>query len=146
MVESYKSNKVERIFEKMNFKDSIRWQSKSRLFGNPLVSVAWGPDNSNDEKFGHAKGIIAIGQMATGIVAIGFVSYGIISIGLISLGLISFSWFVGLGLFSFSGLAFGLVAVGGAAIGFIAWGYGYWICGNRWVFYRDIFCRRICRG
>ena len=57
----------------------------------PLVAIAWGPDEANDEELGHARGFVAIGQVATGIVAIGLVSYGVVSIGLISLGILSFS-------------------------------------------------------
>ena len=111
-----------RIFDHMKLKSSIRWQSERKLFGKPLVNIAWGPDASKGEKFGHAKGIIAIGQMASGIIAIGVLSYGIISIGMVSLGLVSFSVLVCFGFLSFSSFAIGLVAFGGAAIGIVALG------------------------
>lgn len=117
-----KSKSLGRFFDKLKIGGTVRWQSEKKISGKPLVHIAWGPDKSNNEEFGHAKGIIAIGQIATGIVSIGFISYGIISIGLISLGIISFSCFVGLGVISFSGLAFGIIAFGGAAIGLIAIG------------------------
>jgi hypothetical protein len=117
-----KSKWYERVFNKMDFKSSIRYSSARHVFGKPLVDIAWGPDKSRGETYGHAKGFIAIGQMASGPIAIGIISYGILSFGLLSLGIISFSWIMGLGVVTFSGLAFGIIAFGGAAFGFIALG------------------------
>jgi hypothetical protein len=117
-----KSNWYERIFNKMGLKNSIRYTSDKHLFGKPLIDIAWGPDKSKGETYGHAKGFIAIGQIASGPIAIGIFSYGILSFGLLSLGIISFSWILGLGIITFSGLAFGIIAFGGAAFGLIAFG------------------------
>jgi len=111
-----------RIFGKMGLKNSIRYTSDKQILGKPLIDIAWGPDKSKGETFGHAKGFIAIGQMASGTIAIGLISYGILSFGLLSLGLVSFSLLLGLGVVAFSGLAFGLIAFGGAAFGLIAFG------------------------
>jgi hypothetical protein len=128
-----KSKWYERVFKKMDFKSSIRYSSTRHVFGKPLVDIAWGPDKDKGETFGHAKGFIAIGQMASGTIAIGIFSYGVLSFGLVSLGIISFSWILGLGVVAFSGLAFGLIAFGGAAFGFIALGgmaVGYFAIGG----------------
>ena len=88
----------------------------------PLIDIAWGPDTNKEETFGHARGIVAIGQIATGPIAIGIISFGFLSFGFVSLGLLSFSLMLSVGLVSFSGLAFGLIAFGGAAFGCIAFG------------------------
>jgi hypothetical protein len=113
---------LKNILSDIGKKNSIRWESESRFMGKPIVAIAWGPSESLGEQMGHAKGIIAIGQIATGIISIGFISNGIISFGLVGIGIVSFTWFVGLGVVAFSGLAFGVVAFGGAAIGLIAFG------------------------
>ena len=128
-----KSKWYERVFKKMDLKNSIRYSSTRRVFGKPMIDIAWGPDKEKGETFGHAKGFISIGQMASGPVAIGLIPYGILSFGLLSLGIISFSLLLGLGVVAFSGLAFGLIAFGGAAFGFIAFGgmaIGYFAIGG----------------
>lgn len=82
-----------------------RYNSPTRVFGLPLISIANGPHGN--EKHGHAKGIIAMGDMATGWVAFGGVARGIFAFGGVAIGL-----------FSFGGLALGLMlACGGFALG-----------------------------
>lgn len=81
-----------------------RYASKIRVFGWPIVSIAYGP--SETERRGHARGIIAIGEIATGWIAIGAFARGIIAIGSLALGVCSFG-----------GLAGGLLVLGGTAIG-----------------------------
>lgn len=39
----------------------IRWKSSAAFFGYPLVSVAIGPDPTNSEFRGHARGMRALG-------------------------------------------------------------------------------------
>lgn len=115
-----------------------RWKSKTTLWGQPLVCIATGSDLESGEMRGHAKGIIAIGDIATGVLAIGGVSRGIVSIGgcavgglavggcsvgLISLGGCAIGILVALG-----GLAVGTIAAGGCAVGIVAIGgqaFGY---------------------
>src|SRR5437762_11368783 len=41
-----------------------RYQSKAKIFGWPVLSIALGPHGS--ELRGHARGLIAIGDIATG--------------------------------------------------------------------------------
>lgn len=84
----------------------MRYASSTKLFGLPLVSVAFGADKSRDERRGTARGFVAIGDVAVGCVAIGGVAVGPISIGGVAVGLL------GLG-----GLAIGCWAYGGRGIG-----------------------------
>lgn len=92
----------------------IRRQSSRKFCGLPLWSVAIGPDWECGEMRGHARGIVAVGDVATGWVALGGVARGIVAIGGLAIGL-----------FSFGGAAIGVaVAVGGAAVGAIAFGGG----------------------
>jgi hypothetical protein len=78
---------------------SVRRRSEYEFLGMPLYAIASGPDPARNEIRGHAKGVIAIGDVATGVIAIGGWARGIVAIG---------------------GLATGLVSVGGLAIGFLA--------------------------
>jgi hypothetical protein len=108
-----------------------RYRSKATLFGWPVVDVAVGP--SGNELRGHAKGIIAIGDVATGGIALGGVTIGIVSaggvaVGMFSIGGCSVGVLTALGGFAVSlgiatgGFAAGTIAVGGFAAGFIAQG------------------------
>ena len=98
-----------------------RHQSDVIFLGLPLVSVALGTDHQGQR--GHAKGWIAIGDIATGVLAIGGRAQGLIAVGGLAIGVLAFG---GLGfglLFSFGGLAIALgLAVGGGAIGGLAAG------------------------
>jgi hypothetical protein len=110
----------------------VRWTSRIRLGELPLVAVATGPDPERREMRGHAKAIIAIGDIATGIVAFGGVARGGLAIGGLALGLISLGG-LSIGALGLGGLAFGCFAVGGAAIGGVAMGglaVGYYAVGG----------------
>src|SRR5580765_6852752 len=74
----------------------IRRQSARKLFGLPLWAIAMGPDLARGELRGHARGVIAIGDIATGWFAYGGLARGFQAIG---------------------GLAVGVLAIGGCAIG-----------------------------
>lgn len=97
------------------------WDSQTKVFGLPLVSVRL--------RFGHfmrkkdvARGIIAIGGVSVGVVSLGMVSLGGISIGAISVGF-----------FALGALAFGLAALGAVAFGLLAFGtvaVGAWYAGG----------------
>jgi len=99
----------------------IRYQSTRTLFGRPLVAVAFGPHPATGEIRGHARGVLAIGDIATGWIAIGALARGLVATGGLSVGLISVGG-LGVGGLALGGLAVGGVAVGGAAIGVIAAG------------------------
>jgi len=111
---------------------SRRYASERRLFGMPLVSIAYGPDDAG--KMGHAKGYFAFGDMATGVFAFGGLARGLVAFGGLSIGGVTFG---GLSLGTFAafgggavawlgsaigGFAIGLLANGGGAIGVIAQG------------------------
>jgi hypothetical protein len=119
----------------------IRWSSSAKFLEYPLVAIAVGPDPAANEVRGHARGVIAIGDMATGFVAIAGIARGGIAIGGLAIGGIAFGGcaigvlgFGGLALayFAFGGLAIGYAAVGGLAIGVYAMGgvaFGKYVIG-----------------
>jgi hypothetical protein len=72
-----------------NFVQGIRYNSETKFFGIPFVSIAMGPDIEKGEVRGHAKGIIAIGDIATGCLAIGGIARGVVALGGLSVGIIS---------------------------------------------------------
>lgn len=100
----------------------IRRQASWDLFGMPAWCVALGPDPEKGELRGHAKGFLALGDLATGFIAIGgwargVFAFGGLATGLISLGGCSVGLTFALGGFALGGLAMGGGAVGGVAIG-----------------------------
>ncbi|MDE6455313.1 MAG: helix-turn-helix domain-containing protein [Dysosmobacter sp.] len=107
---------ISRIFR------SWTWESKTKLFGLPLVSVCFCsyPHMLRCRKT--ARGIIAIGNVAVGVAALGLFSAGVFSIGALSAGV-----------FALGALAFGLAALGPVAIGLLAFGpvaLGLWYAGG----------------
>ena len=121
----------------------IRKRSKTTIMGLPLVCVAIGPDPDRGETRGHARGIIAVGDIATGVLAVGGLARGILAIGGLAIGVIavggcalSLLLAVGgfaLGLLAFGGVAIGGFAMGGVAVGFTALGgvaVGYYVAGD----------------
>jgi hypothetical protein len=110
----------------------VRWSSSIRLSDLPLVVIAMGPDPARQEIRGHARGIIAIGDIATGVVAVGGVARGGVAIGGVAVGLVSVGG-LGVGVLALGGLAVGGLALGGAAIGGVALGglaVGYYAVGG----------------
>jgi hypothetical protein len=105
-----------------------RYQSKTRIFGWPLISIAMGPGPEGMR--GVARGIVAIGDIAIGGLAFGGMAIGVIAIGGMALGLTAIGG-LGIGLLAamgggaigglaFGGGALGVIAQGGLAIGVIA--------------------------
>jgi hypothetical protein len=101
----------------------IRRKSGYEYLGMPLWSIALGPDIARGEMRGHARGVIAIGDIATGILAIGGLARGFIAIGGFAAGVISFGG-LAIGGLALGGLAIGLAAAGGCALGWVAIGGG----------------------
>lgn len=107
------------------------WKSNGRVFGYPVVHVAWGYDARTGKKL-VARGVIAVGDVAIGGLAIGGVAIGVLSLGGFALGVTSFGGAaIGLQLaiggaaaggFAFGGAVAGIAAIGGAAIGLVAMG------------------------
>lgn len=101
---------------------SCSWDSETRLFGLPLVSVRLGLRPHTMRSRDLAKGIVAVGNIAVGVVALGAMSVGVLSIGALSAGLLAAG-----------ALAFGLAALGPVAIGLLAFGpvaLGLWYAGG----------------
>jgi hypothetical protein len=118
-----------------------RWRSKARMFGMPVIDVAFGP--SGTERIGKARGVIAIGDRATGLVAIGGIARGVVAFGGMTLGVFTQGGMcigvitalggLTIGGMSIGGMAIGLLARGGMAIGAMADGgmaMGYYARGG----------------
>ena len=100
----------------------VRRKSTTMIAGLPLWAIASGPDPASGEMRGHAKAIIAIGDIATGVLAIGGFARGVIALGGLATGVISAGGFaIGLALAT-GGAAVGSIAVGGGALGGVAIG------------------------
>jgi hypothetical protein len=111
----------------------VRRRSSLEFAGLPLYDVALGPDPEKGEFRGHAKGVLAIGDMASGVIAVGGLARGIVALGGLAVGLLSLGGLsIGL-LLALGGGAFGGVAIGGGAVGGVAVGggaAGYYACGG----------------
>jgi len=94
----------------------VRYKSKLCIAGWPFLAISQGPDASAQETRGHARGIIAIGDVATGVIAIGGLARGLIAIGGVAVGIVTLAG-VGLGGLVLGGVAFAQTAFGGVAIG-----------------------------
>ena len=100
----------------------FRKRASFELLGLPAYDIALGPDPATGAMRGHAKGFLAIGDLATGVIAIGGLARGLVAMGGAAFGVFSLGGF-SLGLaFAFGGCALGGVAVGGAAGGGVAVG------------------------
>ena len=104
----------------------VRKRSSHCLWGLPLYDIALGPDPELGERRGHARGILAIGDIATGVLALGGVARGLVACGGLAVGLLLAIGGLGTGLIALGGLAIGGVALGGLAIGVVALGGAAW--------------------
>ncbi len=101
---------------------SKRYKSSFTIFGIPFLAISKGPDIEKGEMYGHAKGIIAIGDVATGLLAIGGIARGLFALGGLALGGFTLGGCsIGL-LTAVGGFALGTIALGGCAVGGIALG------------------------
>ncbi|HEX3658860.1 MAG TPA: hypothetical protein VHV55_23910 [Pirellulales bacterium] len=101
----------------------VRKRSDRTLFGLPLYDIAVGPDPERGQARGHARGIIAVGDVASGVLAVGGAARGGLAVGGAAVGLIAVGG-AAIGLLALGGAAIGGVAVGGAAVGYCAVGGG----------------------
>lgn len=103
----------------------VRRRSTNEFLGLPWYDVAFGPDPARGETRGHAKGVVAIGDIATGLLAIGGIARGLVALGGLAVGVFSIGGAsIGLaGAFGGAALSLGL-AVGGGALGTVAVGGG----------------------
>ena len=102
----------------------IRKRSSRCFWGLPLYDIALGPDPTNGEMRGHARGIVAIGDFATGVLALGGIARGGIAVGGLALGVLLGLGGMSVGALALGGLAVGGIAIGGGAVGAIAIGGG----------------------
>jgi hypothetical protein len=126
------SNQNSRILLLRRLVMPIRWRSSATFLEYPLVSVSIGPDLSNNESRGHARGIIALGDVASGFIALGGIARGVVALGGLAVGGIAIGG-GGIGILSFAGVAIGGLAVGGLAVGYAAIGglaIGYYAMGG----------------
>ena len=93
-----------------------RYESKTRVFGMPLVAIASGV--GEDGKPAHAKGFFALGDIATGVFAFGGLARGVVAFGGAAFG----GGAVALLGSAVGGFAAGIVAAGGGAVGLVAQG------------------------
>jgi hypothetical protein len=102
---------------------AVRRSSTNEFLGLPWYSIAIGPDLAKGELRGHARGVIAVGDIATGIFAFGGWARGVFAFGGLATGLFSLGG-LSIGLVTaFGGLALSaILAVGGAAVGVLAMG------------------------
>ena len=99
-----------------------RYDSKTRIFGLPLVSIRFGfVRNGKLSMDNTAKGIIAIGNCVIGVVAIGIVGVGLFTFGVLAMGMLSLGIVAG-GLAAFGVAALGCLALGVSAVGVYAGG------------------------
>ncbi|MGZ5618190.1 MAG: hypothetical protein ACXWFW_12585 [Usitatibacter sp.] len=111
----------------------IRRRASWEVAGVPFYDIALGPDPGRGEFRGHAKGFIAIGDMATGVIALGGLARGVAAFGGLAIGLFNFGGLSIGALLAVGGLAIGSVALGGGALGGVALGggaVGYYACGG----------------
>lgn len=101
-----------------------RYRTEAEFGGLPLVSIATGPDPARGERVGHARGIVAIGDIADGVIAIGGIARGLLAIGGLALGALAFGGTSVGALAAVGGLAVGTYAFGGGAVGWTAVGGG----------------------
>lgn len=119
--------------ERLRGRRGVRYRSELRFGNLPLVSVALGPDPAAGERRGHAKGVLAIGDLATGLLAVGGLARGLIALGGSAFGVVSFGGFALGALLSVGGMSIGGAALGGATVGGVAVGgaaVGYYSCGG----------------
>lgn len=112
---------------------SVRARARWQLAGLPFYDIAFGPDPSRGEMRGHARGFIALGDIATGVIAAGGLARGLLAVGGCAVGLVTFGGLSVGALLATGGLAIGGVAFGGGAIGGVAIGggaAGYYACGG----------------
>jgi hypothetical protein len=112
---------------------SVRRRASSFVGNLPLWEIAIGPDLEKGESRGHAKAVLALGDIATGFVAVGGWARGGLAIGGLATGLFSFGGLSIGALVAAGGLAIGSAAIGGGAIGVVAIGggaVGEYACGG----------------
>jgi hypothetical protein len=85
------------------------WKSSQKIFGWPLVHIAWGVDE-------RGRPVVARGLFAFGLLAVGLVALGPVALGLLAMGGLALGGLAG------GGGSVGAVSAGGLAAGVYAYG------------------------
>jgi hypothetical protein len=112
---------------------SVRRRADWSIGNLPAWEIAVGPDLDKGEMRGHAKAVVAIGDIATGFVALGGWARGVIALGGLATGLFSLGGLSIGAVVAAGGLAIGSAALGGGAVGVVAFGggaVGQYACGG----------------
>jgi hypothetical protein len=100
--------------------ETVEYRSMRELLGLPLVHIVAGRRPPGTPRR-HAKGWLAVGDVATGVLAFGSRAYGGVAFGGIAFG--AFSWGgIGAGIVTWSGIAGGVIALGGLSLGWLSVG------------------------
>lgn len=110
------------IYVERRYRTHMRYQSKVKLFGIPLVDVNLGKMRTEDGHWRVAKGIIAIGNISIGVCSIGLLSAGLFTIGVLTIGLLAAIGALSISYLAFGALAIGYISIGAVAIGFYSFG------------------------
>ena len=112
---------------------SVRRRADWGIGDLPMWEIAVGPDLEKGEIRGHAKAVLAVGDIATGFVALGGWARGVLAFGGLATGVIGIGGLSIGALVAVGGLAIGSAAFGGAAVGVVAIGggaVGEYACGG----------------
>ena len=101
----------------------VRKRAGFEIVNLPLYDIAVGPDPASGEVRGHAKGIVAIGDIATGVLALGGFARGLVAMGGLAVGVVALGG-LSIGGLAMGGAAVGALAIGGGAAGWVAVGGG----------------------
>ena len=111
-------------------KKGFQWNTRARVFGIPLVSVAFGTDEKGKTRV--AKGFVAVGQFGFGVITIAQFGVGIlfgigqVTIGLVAVGQLALGLLVGVGQFAGGTFAIGQLVAGVYGMGQLGWATYLW--------------------
>lgn len=95
-----------------------RYRSGARVFGLPVIDIAFGPDARTGERVGRPRGLIALGDFPRGGIAVGAIPVGIVAVGGMPVGVVSLGGMSAGLLAAAGGMAFSLgMSMGGVAVG-----------------------------
>ncbi len=104
----------------------IDWKSRAKVFGIPLIHIAFGRDSKGKRRV--AKGIVAIGQFGIGGITIAQFGIGIIfGMGQFMIGLTALAQVAGGILIGVGQIAAGIVTVGQFVVGIYGLAQAGWV-------------------
>jgi hypothetical protein len=104
----------------------IDWKSGAKIFGIPLIHIAFGRDRNGKRRV--AKGVIAIGQYAVGLFTAAQFGIGIIfGVGQFMMGLTVLAQFAGGLVIAVGQIAAGVITVGQFVVGIYGLAQAGWV-------------------